>query len=115
MKGSGTVELLIIATLVTDQCRDLRQPLIAISQDIINAFDSVPRDLKPLAFGRLGLPDEFCDVFATRGEGNQTIVLTAYGASDEVLGTANGVFECQRGFETRVRGGLHHVCWDRLD
>ena len=112
VKGGGTVEPLIIATLAADQCRGLRQPLIAISQDISKAFDSVSRGLKALAFGRLGLPDEFYDMFATIDEGNQTIVLTAYGTSEEAIGIADGVFECQRGL---LRAGMHHVCCDRLD
>ena len=77
-KNSGTVEPLIIATLAADQSRDLRQPLIAISQDISKALGSVSRDLKPLAFCRLGLPEEFGDMFATMDAVNLTKVLTAY-------------------------------------
>ena len=81
-----------------DQCRGLRQLLIVILQDISKAFDSVSRGLKALAFGRLGLPDATCNMFATMDEGNQKIVPTAYGASEEVLGTAAGVSECYRGY-----------------
>ena len=60
--------------------------------------NSVSRGLKALAFGRLCLPDESCDMFAAMDEGNQTIVITAYGTSKEVLGTVDGAFECQRGY-----------------
>ena len=96
-RGVNTDEPLIIATLAAEQCYDLQQPLITVSQDISKAFDSVSRGMKALAFGRLGLPDEFCDMFALMDVCNRTVVVTAYGTSEEVLGE-EGVFECARGY-----------------
>ena len=93
----STDEPLIISTLAAEQCYDFEQPLITISQDISKAFDSVSRSFKSLALGRLGVPDEFCEMFASMDEGNQTVVLTAYGTSAEVLGDI-GTFECLRGY-----------------
>ena len=96
-QGVSIDEPLIIATLAAEQCYDLRQPLITASQDISKAFDSVSRGLKALAFGRLGVPEEFCDMFAAMDIDNRTVVLTAYGTSETVLGE-EGVFECARGY-----------------
>jgi hypothetical protein len=96
-RGVSIDEPLIIATLAAEQCYDLRQPLITASQDISKAFDSVSRGLKALAFGRLGVPEEFCDMFATMDVDNRTVVLTAYGTSETILGE-DGVFECARGY-----------------
>jgi hypothetical protein len=96
--GVSTDEPILIATLAAEQCYDLKQPLITISQDISKAFDSVSRGLKELAFGRLGLPEEFCELFASMDTNNKTVVLTAYGTSEQVLGQEKGVFECKRGY-----------------
>ena len=85
-RNTGTQEPLIIATLAAEQCFEYRQPLFAVSQDISKAFDSVSRGLKALALGRLGLPQDFCDLFASMDEDNRTVVITAYGTSEEVLG-----------------------------
>ena len=82
-RGISSDEPLLIATLVAEQCYDLQQPLITLSQDISKAFDSVSRSFKTMAFSRLGLPDDFCELFASMDEGNKTVVLT-------------GTFECLR-------------------
>ncbi len=51
-----------------------------------------------MAFSRLGLPDEFCELFSSMDEGNKTVVLTAYGTSSDILGDTDGTFECLRGY-----------------
>ena len=96
-RGVGTEDPLIIATLAAEQNYDLRQPAYEVSQDIPKAFDSVARVFKSLCLKRLGVPDEFCDLFESMDTNNETVVLTAFGTSEEVLGR-DGIFECKRGY-----------------
>jgi len=72
-----------------------------VSRDISKAFDSVSRGLKALVFGRLGLPGEFCDLFASMDDGNRCVVVTAHGTSEDVLGEES-VFEAARDMHRAV-------------
>ncbi|EGB02812.1 hypothetical protein AURANDRAFT_68543, partial [Aureococcus anophagefferens] len=65
-------------------------------QDISKAFDSVARRAgKELSLRRLAVPESVIDLFGQMDEGNRAVVVTAFGRSDEVVGT-EGVFEYHR-------------------
>jgi hypothetical protein len=68
-------------------------------QDISKAYDSVARYIgKEMSLRRLGMPDDLIDTYLQMDVGNRCAVVTAYGYSDEILGTEEGSFEFERGW-----------------
>ena len=69
------------------------------SKDISKAYDIVSRYLgKEISWRRLGVPEQFIEMLIDMDRGNRTVVLTAFGFTDVVLGNEDGAFEYMRGF-----------------
>ena len=87
------------ATLIAEEWVKEKQPLYVFSQDISKAYDAVSKHIgKEIAWRRLGVPEDLIQMLLDMDRGNETVVLTAYGCTDEILGTEKGIFEYERGF-----------------
>ena len=83
-----------MATLIAEEWVKEKKPLYVFSQDISKAYDTVSRHIgKEIAWRRLGVPEDFIQMLFDMDRGNGTVVLTAYGCTDEILGMENGIFE----------------------
>jgi hypothetical protein len=98
-KGKSVLDPLLLATLTAEQQYCENSPLYMLLQDISKAYDSVARYIgKEMSLRRLGMPDDLIDTYLQMDVGNRCAVVTAYGYSDEILGTEEGSFEFERGW-----------------
>ena len=96
--GTSIVTPLTIATALSELAYADHVPLLAISQDISKAYDSVPIRLGvEVALRRFGLPEDFIEHYLNSHRDNRAVIATAYGASDSILGAADGTFSFTRG------------------
>ena len=69
-----------------------------ISQDISKAYGSVARHIGiEIAWRRLGLLEDHIQLLLDMDRDNETVVVTAFGLTDGMLGVTEGVFEYERG------------------
>ena len=93
-KGRSVTAPGLMATLIAEEWVKEKQPLYVFSQDISKAYDTVSRHIgKEIAWRRLGVPEDFIQMLLDMDRGNETVVLTAYGCTDEILGMGNGIFQ----------------------
>ena len=97
-RGTSVTTPLAIATALSELAYADHVPFLAVSQDISKAYDSVPIRLGvEVALRRFGLPEEFIEHYLNSHRGNRAVSATAYGASDSILGDADGTFSFTRG------------------
>jgi hypothetical protein len=88
-----------MASLIAEERVHEKKPFYAFSQDISKAYDTVSRHVgKEIAWRRLGVPERFIEMLLDMDRGNRTVVVTAFGCTDELLGEEKGTFEYMRGF-----------------
>ena len=98
-KGRSVTAPALMASLIAEERVHEKKPFYAFSQDISKAYDTVSRHVgKEIAWRRLGVPERFIEMLLDMDRGNRTVVVTAFGCTDELLGEEKGTFEYMRGF-----------------
>ena len=87
----------LLATMLSEKHNRNKVNLYACAQDVKKAYDTVYRHIgKEINLRRLGIPELIIDRLLEMDRENYTVVVTAYGLSDEILGQ-EGSFEMERG------------------
>ena len=93
-KGRSVTAPALMASLIAEERVHEKKPFYAFSQDISKAYDTVSRHVgKEIAWRRLGVPERFIEMLLDMDRGNRTVVVTAFGCTDELLGEEKGTFE----------------------
>ena len=87
----------LLATMLAEKYVRDNTTVYACSQDVRKAYDTVHRHIgKEMCLRRIGVPELLIDRLIEMDRDNYTVVVTAYGLSDEILGSP-GAFEMDKG------------------
>ena len=87
----------LLATMLAEKYTRDKSTVYACSQDVRKAYDTVHRHIgKEMCLRQIGVPELIIDRLIEMDRDNYTVVVTAYGLSDEILGPP-GAFEMDKG------------------
>ena len=90
-KGRSATAPELMATLIAEERVYEKKPLYAFSQDVSKAYGTVSRHVgKHISWRRLGVPERFIEILLDMDRDNRTVVVTAFGCTDELLGVEAG-------------------------
>ena len=87
-RGHSVTAPALMATLIAERQVAEKKAMYVFSQDISKAYDTVARHIgKEIAWRRLGVPEEYIQLLLNMDRENVTVVLTAFGLTDAILGS----------------------------